>query len=101
MTESAFATTHRILNERSDSFDLVRIIAKDSNISRDDRETLNQAANDYEDTQRSLVAVYQALIETQQKLIAVNEQLIEEKKKAIPGLQFNYSGPLVGAHYGH
>ena len=105
MTESAFAITSKILNERSDASDLVRIIAKDGHLNKEERATLNQCADDFEATQKSLVNVYALLVETQQRLIALNERMLEADKmvaKTFPGLQMTISGPLVrlGAQHG-
>lgn len=80
MTESIFAVTSRVLNEPSNSFDVVRIIAKDAKLNKEDRASLYYAADELEAAQRALIICSHQLIETQARLIAVNDRLIEELK---------------------
>jgi hypothetical protein len=78
MTESPFVTTSRIINETSNSFDLLRIIAGE--LKGQDRESLLTAADELEVIQRAFVLASLDLIETRQRLIAVNDQLIEARR---------------------
>lgn len=85
MTESPFATTSRILSEASNSFDLLRIIAGESNGLRDaDRNVMRQAATELESAQYAHLATYRQLLDVQAKLIAVNDQLIAARKATLP-----------------
>ena len=81
--ESPFVTTSRIINERSNAFDDLRIIATgDGKLDTPAREILAAAADELEATLRTLVLTQAALIETQQRLIAVNDQLISARKSS-------------------
>jgi hypothetical protein len=87
--ESAFVTTNRIINETSNSFDVLRIIAGE--MKGPDRESLLTAADELEMTQRAFVLASIDLVETRQRLIAVNDQLIEARRSPA---QWSMSGNL-------
>jgi hypothetical protein len=97
MTQSPFVTTAHVLNEASNSFDVLRIIAKDTRgLGSAERESIRQAADELEDAQRRLIKVYFDLQQTQQQLIAVNEQLIEARKAAAAKLtRFSMTGRMT------
>lgn len=78
MIESSFATINRVINEPSNSSDLLRIIAGE--LKGQDRQSVLLAAEELELAQRVLTATSLELIETRQRLIAVNERLIEERR---------------------
>lgn len=85
MTPSPFAVTGAILAENTNSFDLLRIIAKDeSRLGKEDREALRTAADELEAAQRSLILATNELIETRNRLIAVNDQMIAMRKASLP-----------------
>ena len=85
MTESPFVATHRLINEPSNSFDDLRIIAKDGGrLDAPKRELIASAADELETAYKALIQLHAQLNETQRSLIAVNEQLIEARKVALP-----------------
>lgn len=92
---NAFEHTNAIMSEAANGFDVLRIIAKDTlGLSKEDRASINVAADELEDAQRRLVRLYVDFCELQQRLIAVNEQLIESRKsQAFPSLSLT-TGPL-------
>jgi len=68
--------------EANNGFDVLRIIAKDTHgLSKDDRASINGAADELETAQRSLVKLHFEYCQLQQRLIAVNEQLIDARKE--------------------
>lgn len=79
---NAFEQTHAIVNEAANGFDLLRIIAKDTHgLSKDDRASINGAADELEHAQRALVKLYFEYGQLQQKLIAVTDQLLDVRKE--------------------
>jgi len=89
MTESPFATTSRILSESSNSFDLLRIIAGESNnLSPDDRATLRKAADELESAQWALIKSNCDLIEAQQRAIALHDQIMATNKRTVAGWSY-------------
>lgn len=103
MNESPFVTTSRICSEQSNTFDLVRIIAKDTKgLPESDRDILRSAADELETAYRALISAHQQLSESQQRQIATNEQLIAARKAApkpmTPIWTTIFSGPLVYKH---
>ena len=87
MLESPFSTVNNVLNEQSNGYDDLRIIAKDR--GGKDRELIEAAADELETSQRTLVQTYAQLVETQQRLIAVNDQLLALRAKAYQGIPMN------------
>ena len=87
MLESPFSTVNNVLNEQSNGYDDLRIIAKDR--GGKDRELIEAAADELETSQRTLVQTYAQLVETQQRLIAVNDQLLTLRAKAYQGIPMN------------
>lgn len=66
----------------SDTFDELRIIAKDARgLASDDRAVIVRAADELEHAWRTLVATQAQLIEQQHRRIAVNEQLITARQR--------------------
>lgn len=90
MIESPCHTINKLLNESSNGYDDLRIIAKDRGGM--DRALIESAADELETSQRSLVQVYAKLIETQQKLIAANDQILGLRAKSCPGLPMTLQG---------
>ena len=84
MLESPFSTVNQVLNETSNGYDDLRIIAKDRGGKF--RVLLQAAADELETSQRTLVQTYAQLVETQQKLVAVNDQLLALRAKAYQGI---------------
>lgn len=83
--ESSFSVINRIISEPSNSYDELRIIAKDEKrLSRSDRDCLIDAAENIERLQGALIETSKKLIETEQKLSAVNDQLADANKKISP-----------------
>jgi hypothetical protein len=83
-SESPFTATARILNEASDGFDNLRIIAKDAaGLSAEDRRNIRAAADELENAQRAHLLTYAQLIETQAQLAASNEMLLETAQKLL------------------
>lgn len=81
MTESPFATVHRIITEPVNTHDELCIIAKDAaHLSSSDREILRRAANELEILHHALIMSTTELIEARQKHIATNDQLIAERR---------------------
>lgn len=68
----------------SDTFDELRIIATEANgLPQADRAIIAQAAEEYENLQRTLIATSAALIESQARQIAMNDRLIEIKRREV------------------
>ena len=84
MLESPFSIVNQVLNETSNGYDDLRIIAKDR--GGKDRALIEAAADELETSQRTLVQTYAQLVETQQKLVAVNDQLLALRAKAYQGI---------------
>jgi hypothetical protein len=78
--ESPFTTTSRIINEPSNSFDVLRIIAGEQRITDADRQSIRDAADELEGAYRALIQTTNSLIEANQKIIALNDQLIAARK---------------------
>lgn len=86
---------------RDDTFDVLRIIAKDARgLPPSDREVIRSAADELEQVYRALHATQLELLESQARRIATNEQLIEARKvNPAPDRTLwhpIYSGPLNG-----
>lgn len=84
MFESPYQTVSKVLNETTNGYDDLRIIAKDRGGM--DRALIEDAADELENTQRNLVQVYAKLIEAQQKLIAANDVILALRCRIYPGL---------------
>ena len=84
MLESPFSTVNQVLNETSNGYDDLRIIAKDR--GGKDRQLIEAAADELETSQRTLMQTYAQLVETLQKLVAVNDQLLALRAKAYQGI---------------
>jgi len=70
------------MNEMSDSFDVLRIIAKDAQgLPQKDRDIINSAADEIEQLYRMLSQTQAQLIETQRHEIAVGERLLVAMKR--------------------
>jgi hypothetical protein len=83
-TESPFTATARILNEASNGFDNLRIIAKDvPGLSAEDRRNIRAAADELESCQKAHLLTYAQLIETQQQLASARELLTETAQKLL------------------
>jgi hypothetical protein len=81
MSKSPFDAIHAVITEPSNTFDVVRIIAKDARgLDSADRESLRRAADELEQAQRLLILTQVALIEAQQRQIATGERLLELRK---------------------
>lgn len=65
-----------------DLSETLRIIATETRLSREDRATIVQAADYFEETQRALVQAQAELIEANARRIAATERLIELKPPA-------------------
>lgn len=63
------------------TFDELRIIAKDAPLKSDDREVLRRAANELEEALRFILVQNAYVIETQQHFLAVNDQLLAARKQ--------------------
>lgn len=57
--------------------DTLRIIATETRLSREDRATIVQAAEYFEETQRALVQAQRELIEANAMRVAATERLLE------------------------
>lgn len=97
MMESPFQTVNRVLNEPSNGFDDLRIIARDQkSLTSQERQLIKDAADELETSQKTLIQIYSQLVETQQKLIAVNDQMIAirgNKLAHFPGLKMTIGKP--------
>lgn len=97
--ESPFVTTSHILNEPSNAFDDLHIIATSGQrLDKPTRAIIAAAADELQATQRLLVMTQLSLIETQQRLIAVNDQLLAARKAALPvgqGLTASFGNLLL------
>ena len=82
MFESPFSVTNKIINEPTNGYDDLRIIAKDRGGM--DRALIEDAADEFENTQRNLVQVYAQLVEAQQKLIAANDIILALRCRVYP-----------------
>ena len=91
MMESPFVTTSKILNEPSNFFDDLRIIASGSSrLDTPTRDIIRAAADELEATQKALIDTQMALIEAQAKLIALNERLLEIKRSVPWNLKWEF-----------
>lgn len=79
-----FEQVNQIISMRTDSFDELRIVAKDAVLSVSDRDVLFRAADELKMLTKMLIATSNALIESQQMRLATNEQLIEARKTVPP-----------------
>lgn len=104
MIESAFVTVNRVISEPSNTFDELRIIAKDAqHLSAIDRDAISRGADELESILRAFFVQGMQLIEMQQRLIAVNERLLQRdadmmalRHPKFPSLSLNFTAPLVG-----
>jgi hypothetical protein len=92
MFESPFTATSKVLNEPTNGYDDLRIIAKDRGGM--DRLLIEAAADELEDTQRSLLQVYAQLVEAQQKLIAANDVILALRCRVYQGLPMQLEGVI-------
>lgn len=82
--ESPFVTNSRIINEPSNAYDDLHIIATSGQrLDPPTRAIIAAAADELQATQRLLVMTQVSLIETQQRLIAVNDQLLAARKATL------------------
>jgi hypothetical protein len=93
MFESPFTATSKVLNEPTNGYDDLRIIAKDRG-GMDRLLDLEAAADELEDTQRSLLQVYAQLVEAQQKLIAANDVILALRCRVYQGLPMQLEGVI-------
>lgn len=83
--ESPFVTTSRIINEPTNAFDDLRIIATSGErLDRPTRAIIANAADELEATQKLLLATQVKLIEVQGRLIAVNDQMLVLRRAGHP-----------------
>jgi hypothetical protein len=76
--ESPFVTVSKILNEPVNTFDDLRIIAKDcKGLSDADKEIIASAADELEASLRGHLETCTKLVKTQARLIAVNDRLLD------------------------
>jgi hypothetical protein len=72
----------RVMNERPNAFDDLRIIARDKReLSATERAMIETAADELEESQKAHILTYAQLIEAQGKLIAVTDRLIDTVKE--------------------
>lgn len=75
MIEPAHVTMNRVLNEPSNGYDDLRIIAKDNrHLSPMERQLLSSAADELEMTSGVLVKMYAELVEARARLVAIAER---------------------------
>lgn len=95
MMESPFVEVNRIIRERSDTFDVLRIIADETSLKGEQREIIRTAADELEGAYKALIICHLALSEAQQQLTAKNDQLIAARKAALPMVpHYSMSGNL-------
>jgi hypothetical protein len=67
-----------IMNEQTNAFDDLRIIARDrKELSVSERGMIEAAANELEESHKAHIITYARLIETQGRLMATNDRLID------------------------
>lgn len=74
------ALGNELVEQKSYTFEVLRIIAKDASLSTPDREAIRSAADELEAQLRALLASQAEVFETRSRLIAVTDQLIEARK---------------------
>jgi uncharacterized protein (UPF0248 family) len=92
MYESPYTAINKVLTEPTNGYDDLRIIAKDRGGM--DRALIEDAADEFETTQRNLVQVYAQLIEAQQKLIAANDVILALRCRVYQGLPMQLDGVI-------
>jgi len=81
--------------EPVDTFDVLRIIAKDARgLPSADRETIRTAADELEICRQMIIGLQTALIESNQRRIATNDQLIESRAREV---QHPFKASMNGA----
>lgn len=75
-------TIHAILNEPSNSFDVLMIIAGEANLRSEDRQSIREAADQMQAAYRQLVYLNFKLTEQEHHNAALAERLVESEREA-------------------